>query len=203
MLTEYKIEVITQKENTIQFRLKRGENYLQFDEVFKLWKDDLTFIRFYKNELIKLNYQAFYWEHPALKKEFLNKKYECILQRSKPLERLQVNESAFKKYIFLEEGAVDFRNLGKDARLVIPTKKSEQDIYNHLGRFIRLAEEKQLIELFQLVGKTILEELDRQEIVWLNTAGLGVIWLHIRMDKRPKYYKTEAYRDAAFLENQQ
>ncbi|MGB1216866.1 MAG: DUF6940 family protein [Saprospiraceae bacterium] len=31
--------------------------------------------------------------------------------------------------------------------------------------------------------------------MWLSTAGLGVYWLHIRMDNRPKYYKHKAYKE--------
>lgn len=30
--------------------------------------------------------------------------------------------------------------------------------------------------------------------VWLNTAGGGVPWLHIRLDDQPKYYRYQAYR---------
>jgi hypothetical protein len=32
--------------------------------------------------------------------------------------------------------------------------------------------------------------------VWLSTAGLGVYWLHIRLDSRPKYYRHRPYADA-------
>lgn len=33
-----------------------------------------------------------------------------------------------------------------------------------------------------------------QAPVWLNTAGGGVPWLHLRIDSRPKYYTFEPYR---------
>ena len=29
--------------------------------------------------------------------------------------------------------------------------------------------------------------------VWLSTAGLGVGWLHVRLDDRPKYYRHAPY----------
>ncbi len=32
---------------------------------------------------------------------------------------------------------------------------------------------------------------------WLNTSGLGVPWLHVRIDSRPKYITYRPYRDAA------
>jgi len=32
--------------------------------------------------------------------------------------------------------------------------------------------------------------------VWLSTAGMGVSWLHVRLDDRPKYYGHRPYRIA-------
>jgi hypothetical protein len=29
--------------------------------------------------------------------------------------------------------------------------------------------------------------------IWLSTAGMGVAWLHIRLDERPKYYSHKPY----------
>jgi len=30
---------------------------------------------------------------------------------------------------------------------------------------------------------------------WVSTSGLGVAWLHVRVDSKPKYYSHEAYRE--------
>lgn len=199
MHQEFSIDIKGQNEHTVRFRIKRDGKNLSFNEVFELWRNHPEFVDFYKNELLKLKYEAFYWEHPALNKKFLEKKYECILQRSKPLEYLASNEDAFKKYIFSADQVVDFMNLGKNAKLIVPTKKTNKDIYNHLGKFIRGAENEQIVAVFKRVGTLILEEIKTQNLIWLNTAGLGIIWLHIRMDTRPKYYKTITYKDPDFL----
>jgi uncharacterized protein DUF6940 len=29
---------------------------------------------------------------------------------------------------------------------------------------------------------------------WVSTAGMGVPWLHVRLDTRPTYYRHAAYR---------
>ena len=29
---------------------------------------------------------------------------------------------------------------------------------------------------------------------WISTAGLGVPWVHVRLDRRPKYYQYDRYR---------
>ena len=125
MNQEFSIEIKEQNENTVRFRLKKDERNLSFKEVFELWGSHPEFVVFYKDELIRFGYEAFYWEHPAIKKEFLEKKYECILQRSKTLEDLPINERAFKEHIHSKSLAVDFMNLGKDARLIVPTKNTD------------------------------------------------------------------------------
>jgi hypothetical protein len=30
--------------------------------------------------------------------------------------------------------------------------------------------------------------------VWLSTAGMGVAWLHVRLDSRPTYYGHRPYK---------
>lgn len=199
MPPEFEIDIKEQNENIVRYKLKKNQKYLSFSNVFDLWQTKADFVQFYINELIKLNFQAFCWEHPALTKQFLEKDYECILQRSKPLENLPVNENAFNSFLHKNEQVVDFMNLGKNARLVVPTKKTDKEIYNHLGKFIRAAEKEQITEVFKKVGATIIEEIEQQKLIWLNTAGLGVIWLHVRMDTRPKYYKTKEYKNPDFL----
>ena len=117
----------------------------------------------------------------------------------KKVYRLMSENGLLNKF---NEQATDFMNLGKDARLVVPTKKTDKEIYNHMGKFIRLAEQEQIIEVFKRVGKSVLEEIESEKLIWLNTAGLGVIWLHIRMDTRPKHYKTSRYKEPSFLNNE-
>ena len=98
-----------------------------------------------------------------------------------------------------DELVVDFDNLGKNARLVVPTPKGDLADNKHLAKFIRADKPKQQQLLFQKIGELMLQRIDREKTIWLNTAGNGVIWLHIRLDSRPKYYKTQAYRNPDFL----
>jgi hypothetical protein len=37
------------------------------------------------------------------------------------------------------------------------------------------------------------QELDDRPL-WVSTSGLGVSWLHLRFDRRPKYYTHAPYR---------
>ncbi|MEM1324965.1 MAG: hypothetical protein AAGI23_03375 [Bacteroidota bacterium] len=186
-------------ENAVQLQFLQGDELMTFRELFERWRDDPTFITFYVDTLKATDFSALYWEHPALRSTYLDLPYECIVQRSRPLERLSADEQSFERYIHQPELVVDFENLGGDARLVVPTKQTEEKIYSHLSKFIRLADAVQINAVFQRVGTTIFEEIEKKNTIWLNTAGLGVIWLHIWMDTRPKYYKTVAYKQADYL----
>lgn len=199
LASHYSIEIMHHHDSSTQFHIKSGLETLSFQAVFQLWQHNLEFVQFYKKSLLDLCSTAFCWEHPALTKDLLDENYECTLQASAMLEQLPVNERAFKSHISLDADAVDFLNLGEDAKLVIPTKKLHQEIYNHFGKFLRHGDDEQINAVFQKTGQVITAELEKHPTIWLNTAGLGVIWLHIRMDTKPKYYKTKAYKNPEFL----
>lgn len=117
-----------------------------------------------------------------------------------------------------EEDVCVFANLGRDATLVVPTcrvekacgdgddeggdssKKEETSVsmneYAHLLSFLRGTHvpEAQKLRLLQRVAQVTLEkchENEQQEdkLVWLSTSGLGVSWLHVRVEDQPKYYQ--------------
>jgi hypothetical protein len=91
--------------------------------------------------------------------------------------------------------AVAFPNLGNDAVLVVPCPAGPPAAYGHLATFIRHAPEAQVHEFWRVVAEAMEARLGLAPI-WLSTAGLGVSWLHVRLDSRPKYYGFAPYRDA-------
>ena len=195
----WSLEISGKNEHATRYKIKNENDYLTFRQVFNYWKSSSSFTDFYCNILKDIDYPAFFWEHPGLNEQHLDRTYEFILQNSRMLDARQVNENAFSKYIHKDVQAVEFFNLGKDARLVVPTKKGPSEIYKHLAVFIRNASAEQVHEFFKLIGETIFEQIKNEPMIWLNTAGQGVIWLHVRMDTRPKYYKTATYRNADFF----
>lgn len=191
-------EILAQNEQGARCRFTRNGSKLSFQEVFHLWQSRETsgyFLAGIKN----LGFDQFYWEHPALTEENLHLPYECMLLKTDHFNRRTVDTTSFSKYLQNDEAVAVFDNLGRNARLVVPTQKSDPEHYKHLGAFLNFAPEKQVIEVFQALGKAILEELKSSKTIWLSTAGLGVIWLHIRLDTVPKYYKTKTYKDTTFL----
>ncbi|KAL7488142.1 hypothetical protein ACHAW6_013740 [Cyclotella cf. meneghiniana] len=84
-----------------------------------------------------------------------------------------------------------FENLGGDARLVspLPQKNVDDANYSHLAAFVRNAPSNQVIEFWTLGAAQYLDVLkQRGGKSWFSTNGMGVAWLHLRLDSRPKYY---------------
>lgn len=199
MKTQYHFKILGKNENGTRIRITQGNELLTFRQVFDYWQNSTDFIDFYINALIELYYEEFFWEHPAMREEYLDKPYEFVIQRSMSFRRRSVDENAFSDYIYSDGQVAVFDNLGRNAILVVPTMKSSSETYKHMGNFIRNAEKEQIQEQFNQLSRTILAELTKGRLIWISTAGLGVIWLHMRLDSRPKYYRTNSYKNPDFL----
>ena len=95
------------------------------------------------------------------------------------------------------QSVMSFHNLSKDATLVVPLPRvSESRIYIHLANFLRHAPKHQKLDLWRLALDELLQKIETHpnRPVWLSTSGLGVSWLHIRLDSAPKYYTHTPYR---------
>jgi hypothetical protein len=86
-----------------------------------------------------------------------------------------------------------FPNLGGDSLLISPLPRGAAN-YASLFEFIHNAPRADSLELFALAARSFVSELRDGEPRWLSTSGLGVYWLHVRIDKRPKYYQTTALK---------
>ncbi|QDT36271.1 DUF6940 family protein [Stratiformator vulcanicus] len=154
--------------------------------------------------LAEIQYSAFRWESLPVNKSLADRPFEFVLLDSPSLNR-QPDASAFQEY-FRSNGeshsqdkvpsAVSFKNVGGDATMIVPTPLCPPDAYTHLARFVRRAPSEQVDELWCVVGQTMLNQIDAEpdRHFWLSTAGMGVAWLHIRIDTRPKYYGYEKFR---------
>jgi hypothetical protein len=92
-----------------------------------------------------------------------------------------------------------FSNLGGDASLVSPLPPSDGNdaSYSHLAIFLRNAPRSQVAEFWELAAATylrVLKEKEPMEKSWFSTNGMGVAWLHLRIDDRPKYYSYAPFK---------
>lgn len=171
---------------------------LSFSEVLQHWQTDETFRAFFISQLSAAPYRAYFFELPALSRKTLAKPFECVLVNNTQLLKAPVDHECFAEYFRDDELVVDFNNLGGDACLIAPcppcNPQSDVNHYSHLAAFSRLATMSQQHALWQRVGKLVTDKISDQPL-WLSTSGLGVAWLHLRLDKTPKYYSYPPYRD--------
>ncbi len=138
-------------------------------------------------------FEAYFWEVKPFSVNTLTDAFEFVIVNSTSLSRLRANRQPFEQYFGTSESVVSFPNLGGDAQLIVPTPQQADEIYNHLASFVRSASEEQILAFWQKVGRVCQAAL-RDTPLWLSTAGLGVSWLHLRLDKRPKYYRYQPYK---------
>lgn len=185
-------------ENTRQragnkYQLFQNNKPLTVKEVIELWKNSNDFRLFYNKILKDAPFSAYFWEHPAMKNSTLDQAYEFVLIHSNSLKGIRGNQRAFQEYFKTDQAVVSFRNLNKKSLLIAPCPELDKDFYAHLSRFVRRVSEAQIHAFWQAVGDAFEDMLDEQWR-WLSTSGLGVYWLHVRIDDRPKYYTYLPYK---------
>ncbi|WP_145258791.1 DUF6940 family protein [Planctomycetes bacterium Pan216] len=174
--------------------MMREKSPLRFSEVLDLWREDHTFREFFSDYLSKLPYGSFRWETPPITNRTVDRPFEFVAIDAPNLERA-VDANAFANQ-FRAAGALHsvltFPNLRGDAIMIVPAPRAQVSAYGHLGAFLRLAPPEQCDQLWQAIANAIELRLGTAPL-WLSTAGMGVAWLHVRIDSRPKYYAHQPY----------
>ena len=168
-----------------------------FGEFFQLCENP-DFSDFVSRTLLEINQVGFFWELPPITDQCLEQPFECVVVPSDILPGLTANSTRFGNQ-FAEarsnESVVSFENLGGDAFLIVPVPiMPDHGAYAHLATFLREGPGEQIRDFWAATGRTALARVS-QEPYWLNTAGLGVSWLHLRFDAGPKYYRYQPYKE--------
>jgi hypothetical protein len=176
---------------------REGER-LSYAEVLAGWRDDRAFRAFFAGVLAQAPYDAYLWETPPIDEATLGRGFECVLVDSPALAGFAPDPGAFAAQFAAapQDGVVAFANLGGDAWLVAPCPRAAPEAYPHLAAFARRAPDDQQQAFWRAVAKAASRRLSDRPL-WLSTCGLGVAWLHARLDTRPKYYTHGPYRSAA------
>ena len=178
-------------------QIEDGErNFISFESFLTLLQQE-TFARFFNQILANVRYKGILWECRPHTESNQHEPFECVILDHPGLARIKEGVAkAFYGYFKDETAVVSFPNLGKNALLVVPCPVAGNEVYGHLATFCRLAPEKQITDFWAAVGKNTQTSLSDQPL-WLSTHGLGVYWLHVRLDTRPKYYRYRAYKNFA------
>lgn len=174
--------------------IRESGSLLRFADILRLFCDSADFRRYFTAQLTSVPFQAFRWETPPVTTALIDRPFECVLIDSPELARTP-DVTVFSDYFqsHAVESVAVFPNLGNDAILIVPCPIAPHSAYGHIAAFLRKAPEEQHHSLWRSVGQTLADHLSSKPI-WLNTAGEGVAWLHVRLDSHPKYYRYSPYK---------
>ena len=179
-----------------QYTIRQDECPLSYRQTISLWKEDELFREFFSQQIRESSFEAVRWETACVTKQTLDRDFEFVLVESRSLDR-PVDQRAFAEHFKKETSVIaTFPNLGRNAVMIVPCPIAGTDIkvYGHLSSFLRGARESQCQQLWQSVAVAMQKRVSKKP-VWLSTAGMGVSWLHVRLDDRPKYYHHAPYRN--------
>jgi hypothetical protein len=132
---------------------------------------------------------AFAWETPALSAGTADLDATFAVIDSPALARVAADPSPFAAQLAECDRVATFPNLGGDGVLVVPSPRAAPAA-THLAAFVRTAADDVIDEMWSAVGRAVVRRRQaKPDPVWISTAGLGVSWLHVRLDDRPKYYR--------------
>ncbi|MEZ4885653.1 MAG: hypothetical protein R3E32_13050 [Chitinophagales bacterium] len=192
-----KKQIITPNQ-VLQYQILQDGNLMSFEEVIYHWGNTPIFRSFYNTILVNAPFEAFFWELPPMTAHKLKQDFEFVLVNSGTLKNIRADERAFQEYFkkHSRNEILTFPNLSGDAQLIVPTPQIALENYAHLAKVVRNVPDSQLDELWMRIGEEYEKALKKSpKPKWLSTAGLGVSWLHIRIDSRPKYYRYKPYKE--------
>ena len=164
--------------------------------VCDLWQRESAFATFFSKTLAAMPFEAFFWEVHPVTAASVDAPFQCVVVDSPALSGVTADGSPFGMQIAAscaDDGMATFENLGGDALLVAPCDVPGIAGYAHLAAFVRRAPEEQQRAFWIRIGNALTSCLGTAP-TWLSTSGLGVYWLHVRLDRYPKYYTYAPYR---------
>ena len=165
-------------------------------DAFTLLVDDAGFRAGLITNLQEAPFEGYFWETPPATRSTAGRRFEFVLTDAPSFRCVTPERAAFAEHYPNDsdhDGVVTFENLGRDATLVVPCPLDQDATYAHLAAFVRTGPRSQVDALWKRVGMAASRRLsDRPQ--WLSTAGMGVYWVHVRIDSRPKYYRYGPYK---------
>jgi hypothetical protein len=186
-------------DRTIRVFVGSDSGALACSEVIGLWCDSTEFREFFSGLLRRSPFEAFFWETPPVTSRNMNRPFEFVMVDAPALSKVQPDFGPFRPQFAASPSAavLAFPNLGGDAMLVVPGCVAGETCYTHLARFLQKSPESQVHAFWQCAGAAMKKRISDAP-AWLSTAGMGVSWLHLRIDSRPKYYRYQPYANPGF-----
>lgn len=182
-----------------RYRLQRYAAELSFGDYLTALGNDIEFANWYTDQLAGCKFSACFWEHPPLTTADADRHAEFVLIDAPSMVGVVANPQPFSNQFSTPNDLrpVCFPSLGHDAMLIAPGPGVGLGAGPHLLTFIRQAPRDRVLEFWRLVSGTALAQMSGSPM-WVSTSGLGVYWLHVRIDSVPKYYQYSPYRSTEF-----
>jgi hypothetical protein len=167
-------------------------------EALVLLRTDPDFVDALVEALAGVPLEAFLWETPPVSAATLARPFEWVVIENRFLATVATDDLPFAQHVRGEQGVRTFENLSGDATLVVPCAAGADPrppSHAHLAAFVRAAPRALVHALWAEVARATEARLAASpEPCWVSTSGLGVFWVHVRIDERPKYYAHAPFR---------
>ncbi|WP_028980419.1 DUF6940 family protein [Sporocytophaga myxococcoides] len=177
-----------------KYIVTQNEKIITYAETINLLCNSKEFRAFFIELLRSSSYDAYFWEVRPVTIDTYHEKFEFVLVNSPLLSKITADNSSFIQYFYQGKYVTSFFNLNRDAKLIVPIEIDNSNNYSHIANFVRYAPCDQVEIFWKKVGEDILNSIERK-IKWVSTSGLGVHWLHVRIDTKPKYYSYLPYKN--------
>lgn len=161
------------------------------------WQEGPDLTNAFIRVLAEAPFDAYFFETPPVSRDTLDRSFEFVLIDCPSLARVDPEPWIFEEHFTgggTPNGVAAFPNIGRDAMLVVPYPTEPPRNYSHLAAFARHAPREHQLALWHTVSEVAREWFRRSDPVWISTSGLEVFWLHVRLDRYPKYYNHAPYR---------
>ncbi|MFK8160999.1 MAG: hypothetical protein AB8H12_00940 [Lewinella sp.] len=192
----YSINITDLSPKSCQLQILKNADQLSFAQVIKGWQEDASFREFYTATLLKHGGNGSFWEHPRLNKSTADQPYECVITQTDAFSKRTANFGPFIRAVSLGKRISTFPNLSGEALLVVPNQSDEIGFNGRdLISFLQTAPNDLVHDLWKIIGQETAAAIETEApFQYLSTHGLGVLWLHVRLEQRPKYYHHRPYR---------
>lgn len=204
-------DVSSSHQNATKFKIHESSDpnsrkQITFQQFLKKLNSSKTFRNQFKTTITSVypSYPFVFFESPPVNADSIKTKmYEFVLVSTGTFHHVGTDYGAFRDKFDSERcknnglNACEFPNLGNDAIMVTPKGvegETHREKYTNLMSFLREGDEEEIDGFLKLVGVSAEKRVDEMGSLdtWISTSGLGISWLHLRLDSRPKYY---TYRD--------
>jgi len=184
----------------IKYHLRDTEDrVVSFDDMLNLLQQNEQVRSDFVDILKNCPFNAYFWECPPINSQNLaSQQFEFVFINSRELAKQSADPSSFADYFKSGKEVVHFENMNKDAMLVVPTPLAEEKMLaQSLASFSRSAPIEKQHQFWQHVAKQTQKRISQHgsKNIWLSTSGLGVPWLHARLDSTPKYFRHADYKN--------